>query len=160
VAKSKEKTIEQAEAAQAKAVRFLRDVVGDEDKAAEIEDLDVSEYAERKNFIITNPTMPHASGLTLPLTFTRRAKAMENLEWDDDLSNMTKPQLLEAAQSARNTVRNIWDHCLDSDADEAGSLSKEDCLAILDDIAEECSELLPDEFTVEESEDDQEEEAA
>ena len=33
---------------QAKAVRFLRDVVGDPDKADEIEDLAPEEYAERK----------------------------------------------------------------------------------------------------------------
>ena len=39
MASSKEKTFEQAAAMQEKAVRFLRDVVGDDEKADEIESL-------------------------------------------------------------------------------------------------------------------------
>jgi hypothetical protein len=48
---------EQVEKRQAKAVRFLRDVVDDPDLADEIEDLSVREYAERKGLeLINNPT--------------------------------------------------------------------------------------------------------
>lgn len=54
-ANPKEKTREQAEKMQAKAVRFLRDVVKDSDKADEIEGLSVAEYAERKKIALTNP---------------------------------------------------------------------------------------------------------
>jgi hypothetical protein len=41
-------TPEQVEAKQDKAVRFLRDVVGDDDRADDIEDMSLSEYAEHK----------------------------------------------------------------------------------------------------------------
>jgi hypothetical protein len=54
-ANPKEKTREQVEGMQAKAVRFLRDVVKDDDKADEIEGLSTAEYAERKRIQLTNP---------------------------------------------------------------------------------------------------------
>jgi hypothetical protein len=38
-----------------KAVRFLRDVLEDNDKADEVEDEDVEGYAARKHIAITNP---------------------------------------------------------------------------------------------------------
>jgi hypothetical protein len=38
-----------------KAVQFLRDVVGDDDKADEFDDMDVEAYAERKHIQIINP---------------------------------------------------------------------------------------------------------
>jgi len=50
----KTKTREQVEAMQTKAVNFLRDVVGDSDKADEIEGLSVAEYAERKKITLAN----------------------------------------------------------------------------------------------------------
>jgi hypothetical protein len=50
----KTKTREQVEAMQEKAVRFLRDVVGDDAKANEIEGLSVAEYAERKKITLSN----------------------------------------------------------------------------------------------------------
>jgi len=53
--RGKQKTLDQVERMQAKAVRFLRDVVGDEDKASEIEGLSPQEYAERKRVTISNP---------------------------------------------------------------------------------------------------------
>ncbi len=54
-ANPKQKTREQLERMQAKAVRFLRDVVGDSAKAREIAGLSVAEYAERKKITLTNP---------------------------------------------------------------------------------------------------------
>jgi hypothetical protein len=51
----KSRTREQVEKMQKKAVRFLRDVVGDSDKADEIEGLSLPEYAERKKITLTNP---------------------------------------------------------------------------------------------------------
>ncbi len=47
-------SIDQVEKKQAKAVNFLRDVVGDSDKADEIEALSPEEYAERKKLTIKN----------------------------------------------------------------------------------------------------------
>jgi hypothetical protein len=50
------KTLAQIESAQARAVRFVRDVLGDETRAAEIESETPYEYAERKKFRIVNPS--------------------------------------------------------------------------------------------------------
>jgi hypothetical protein len=52
------KTREQIEAMQDKAVRFLRDVVGNDAKADEIDALSVAEYAERKKITLANPAKP------------------------------------------------------------------------------------------------------
>ena len=47
-------TREQAQARKRQAVRFVRDVLGDPDRAAEIEDEDLEDYAERRKFRLTN----------------------------------------------------------------------------------------------------------
>ena len=46
---------EQLERRKAQEVRFTRDVVGDADRADEIEDESLESYAERRKFQITNP---------------------------------------------------------------------------------------------------------
>jgi hypothetical protein len=51
----KTKTRDQVKAMQEKAVRFLRDVVGDDDKADEIDGMSVEEYAVKKKVTIENP---------------------------------------------------------------------------------------------------------
>jgi hypothetical protein len=51
-------TPDQVAAKQDKAVRFLRDVVGDDDKADEIEDLSLDEYAERKKLHMSENPAP------------------------------------------------------------------------------------------------------
>jgi hypothetical protein len=48
-------TRKQLESRKAKAARFARDVLGDEDRAAEIEDESLESYAERRHFQIRNP---------------------------------------------------------------------------------------------------------
>ena len=45
----------QLESRKAKAARFARDVLGDEDRAAEIEDESLESYAERRHIQIVNP---------------------------------------------------------------------------------------------------------
>jgi hypothetical protein len=47
-------TYDQVEARKQKAVRFLRDIVGDDDRADEVEDEDVQDYADRKGLVIKN----------------------------------------------------------------------------------------------------------
>jgi len=47
-------TADQVQAKKAKAVQFLRDVVGDDDKADEFEDMDLDEYADHKGITIIN----------------------------------------------------------------------------------------------------------
>ena len=51
---AKEYTADQVQAKKDKAVQFLRDVVGDDDKADEFDDMDLDEYAEHKNIQIVN----------------------------------------------------------------------------------------------------------
>jgi len=52
----KNKTLDQVTAMQEKAVRFLRDVKGDEDAAAEFEAMSPEEYAEHKRVkLVENP---------------------------------------------------------------------------------------------------------
>ena len=48
-------TREQVEGRKEKAVRFVRDVLDDPDRADEIEDESVEDYAERRKFQIINP---------------------------------------------------------------------------------------------------------
>jgi len=45
----------QLEKRKAQAVRFTRDIVGDPDRAREIEDESLEDYAERKRIKLTNP---------------------------------------------------------------------------------------------------------
>jgi phenylalanine-4-hydroxylase len=50
----KQATYEQVQAKKDKAVQFLRDVVGDDDKADDFEDMDVQAYADKKHIQIVN----------------------------------------------------------------------------------------------------------
>lgn len=51
----KELTLDQVQRRKEKAERFVRNVLGDDNRAAEIAAEDPEEYAERRGFIITNP---------------------------------------------------------------------------------------------------------
>ena len=53
--KTRERTYAQAEASKAKAERFVRDVLQDEERADEIASESVESYAERRRFQIQNP---------------------------------------------------------------------------------------------------------
>ena len=48
-------TRKQLESRKAQAVRFTRDVLGDEDRAQEIEDEPLEDYAERRHIEMVNP---------------------------------------------------------------------------------------------------------
>ena len=48
-------TRKQTEARKAQAVRFVRDVLGDDDKADDIEDESLEDYAEHRHIKIANP---------------------------------------------------------------------------------------------------------
>lgn len=104
----KEKSYDQAAAMQQKAVRFLRDVVGDQEKADEIESLSVSEYADRKGLVLTNPAS------TLNQTQRRNVMStvfMENPageEQEVDLSTLPKPDLFNVAVGLRNSLK-VWE---------------------------------------------------
>ena len=74
----KELTREQLENRKAQAVRFTRNVLDDDDRADEIEDESLEDYAERRHITITNP-----KGAMRMATPTRR----ELLERIEELEN-------------------------------------------------------------------------
>jgi len=51
----KQLAYEQVQAKQNKAIRFLRDIVGDDDRASDVEDMIVEGYADSRGVTITNP---------------------------------------------------------------------------------------------------------
>ncbi len=161
IARSKERTYEQAEAAQDKAVRFLLDVVGDEEKAAEIEDLSVSEYAERKNFIITNPSSRLGSTLvdTRGARVTRIALPLEPKSKTGSKRKMATNAELEkaeeATEAAEETLHGVWDSILESD--ELENPSVEQLEEILANIATALNDYDSETFPMA---DDEAEEAA
>jgi hypothetical protein len=74
-------TRKQVESRKAKAVRFTRDVLGDEDRAQEIEDEPLEHYAERRHIQIVNP-----KGAPRMATRTRREllDRIEELETENE----------------------------------------------------------------------------
>lgn len=96
----KTKTLEEVERTKQKAVRFVRDVLGDDDRAAEIEEESPEEYAERKRIqIVTNPRkethpMPRASRSTPPTRAELRDRIeeleTENQELQDKLDSIAE----------------------------------------------------------------------
>lgn len=74
-------TRKQLEARKAKAVRFTRDVLGDSDRADEVEDELLEEYADRRHIQIVNPK--GARKMAIP---TRREliEKIKNLEEENE----------------------------------------------------------------------------
>ena len=71
------KTLDQVEAMQKKAVRFVRDVLGDDVRAEEIEAEDPEDYAARKRVeIIENPHRRHRH---MPTTGPTKAELEERV---------------------------------------------------------------------------------
>jgi hypothetical protein len=134
----KEKTIEQAAAMQDKAVRFLRNVVGDDEKADEIEALSVYEYADRKGLILSNPAPASES---TPHQRSNPAMAEQDTR--------TKDQILDDEANVLSLLDDIWnDGIIENDNDR---LSAEDALDV---IAELLNEFDPERFPMDEDEDE------
>jgi len=122
----KSRTLDQVEKMQAKAVRFLRDVQGDEDKAEEFEAMSPEEYAERKHVsLIENPcfdgeqiqrritTMPNQ-----PTLAELKAK-LADLE-DENAS------LQEENDALNDKIDSILDIAVDEDEDDDEDDSEDD----------------------------------
>jgi hypothetical protein len=67
-------TQEQAESRKQRAVRFVRDVLGDPNRADEIEDESLESYAERRGFRIVNPV---SRGRTTVMASNKTKKEIE-----------------------------------------------------------------------------------
>lgn len=72
-------TWNQIERRQAQAVRFVRDVKGDADRAAEIEAESLRDYAERRGFAIANPNERR-----LYMAKTRAQLERDNVDLNDE----------------------------------------------------------------------------
>lgn len=131
----KDKTYDQAEAMQQKAVRFLRDVVGDAEKADEIESLSVSEYADRKGLVLQNPTTP-----------SQRSRGK--------MTEPTKAELLDDLDATDGILDDIWAQVI---ANDEGEVEEGDAL---ENIADLLNELDPERFPYDEEEEGEQEEAA
>ena len=71
-------TRKQLESRKAKAARFARNVLGDEDRAAEIEDESLESYAERRRFQIRNPKGVKAMAVPTRRELHDRIKELES----------------------------------------------------------------------------------
>lgn len=93
------KTRDQVQATKEKAVRFVRDVLGDNEHADEIEDRSIEDYAERKRIKIVNPQR-------------RKEKLMAQKRTGTALSNLKKrvqelEEENEALQNQLDTIREV-----------------------------------------------------
>ena len=96
----KSKTLDQMERMKDKAAQFVRDVLGDDDRAQEIEDESVESYSDRKRIeIVDNPQRKNA-----PMATQTKAELVEVLDQAGekvaDLLNpiLTREQLVEGLQ--------------------------------------------------------------
>ena len=70
-------TREQVQSRKDKAVRFVRDVLADPDRADEIEDESLEDYAERRKFTITNPSRQRSTRTYMADTRTKAGLEQE-----------------------------------------------------------------------------------
>jgi len=107
----KELTRDEVAARQAKAVRFVEDVVGDADLADEIADLSTDEYAARKGFTIVNPLIK--GGRKSMATKRELQERVEELE--DELEDAQED--LEQAETALAEIADKADSALEEEAE-------------------------------------------
>jgi len=100
---AKSKTLDQVEAMRQKAVRFLENVVGDSDRAAEVDNMSPQEYAEQKKIKIVNPrrwpsTIPKGNNATMPKpTYTDLLDRVAELETENEELTDKLDSILEIA---------------------------------------------------------------
>ncbi len=144
--RKKEKTQEQAAAMQAKAVRFLRDVVGDNEKADTIEGLTVSEYGARKGLVFTNPVpeLKKAEWST---------KKMAN---ESGTSTITKADLEAENSELLDLLNDVWNELSDVD----NTTNKAQAIEAIDSVCEMLNEYDEENFPMESDADDDAQEDA
>ncbi len=140
--RGKEKTKQQAAATQDKAVRFLRDVVGDNAKANEIEGLTVSQYAERKGLLLVNPAPKskpkNVTGSEKKMSANLKEKLVDVENEADDLDG--------DLQEAHETMDDAWNAIVDCDK----SMSKEELLGAIEAACEALNDYDSERFPVDE----------
>ncbi len=80
-------TREQLQSRKDKAVRFTRDVLEDDDRADEIENESLEDYAERRGFTITNPSKRNRKKMSTKRELEQQIEELEdeNQELQDQL---------------------------------------------------------------------------
>jgi hypothetical protein len=96
-------TRKQLESRKAKAVRFTRDVLGDSDRAAEIEDESLESYAERRHYQIRNPKGAKLVAVPTRRELYDRIKELESENEDlqsqlDEIADIVTPEEEEEGQ--------------------------------------------------------------
>lgn len=114
----KYRTEDQVQTAKERAVRFVRDVLGDEDRAEEIADESLDEYAERKGLeIIENPHRHHPrKDHTLSYQNMSKADLIQRLE-------EVEGELEEATDRLNSIAEIVSDE--EDDEDEEGQEGEE-----------------------------------
>lgn len=120
--RKKQKTKQQAAAMQAKAVRFLRDVVGDASKADEIEGLTVSEYGARKGLVFTNP-VPELK---------KAERSTKKMADGNGTSTITKADLEAENSELLDLINDVWNELADAD----NSTNKAQLVEAIDGVCE------------------------
>jgi hypothetical protein len=92
VSRSRNLKYEKARGRKAKAVRFLRDVLDDPDRADEVEAESVEDYAARRHLVIKNPR-------------ERRVKTMPREKFEDVQSD--RDALLDKLEDVRDEIDDI-----------------------------------------------------
>lgn len=84
-------TRKQLEGRKTQAVRFVRDVLGDDDRAEEIADESLEEYAERRRVKLTNPKGVRQMAVTSRRELLERIDELEteNEELQDQLDQIS-----------------------------------------------------------------------
>ena len=77
-------TLDQIESRKEKAVHFTRDVLDDPDRADEIEDESLEDYAERRGFQITNPSTNRRKKAIMPTGKTKAELEAEIADLQDE----------------------------------------------------------------------------
>ncbi len=88
---------QQLESRKAQAVRFTRDVLGDDDRADEIEGESVEDYAERKHIKLVNPGGEPIMSVQTRRELLDRIKELESENEDlqtklDDIADLVAPE--------------------------------------------------------------------
>jgi len=76
-------TRDQIQSRKDKAVRFTRDMLGDPDRADEIEDESLEDYAERRKFTITNPNQRSTHNMADTRTKAELEQEIADLEQEN-----------------------------------------------------------------------------
>jgi hypothetical protein len=95
----KTKSLDQVEAMRRKAIKFLYDVVGDSEKAADFEAMTPQEYAERKHLQIENPSGRKGEAMPGRPTRTELEQRVEELEEEVSDLNERLDSISELAAS-------------------------------------------------------------